>query len=62
MLPSISGANDMQIRLSASDALAELLRYRPDLTLSFVRDRLPTTDTAYRENLFDGLRKAGLPE
>ncbi len=46
----------------ASDALAELLRFRPDITLSFVRDRLPTTDAAYLENLFDGLRKAGLPK
>ena len=46
----------------AADALAELLRYRPDITLSFVRNRLPTADAAYRENLFDGLRKAGLPE
>ncbi len=46
----------------ASDALAELLRFRPDITLSFVRNRLPTADAAYRENLFDGLRKAGLPE
>ena len=46
----------------ASDALAELLRFRPDITLSFVRDRLPTTDAAYLDNLLDGLRKAGLPE
>ena len=46
----------------ASEALAELLRFRPDITVSFVRKRLPTADEAYRESLFDGLRKAGLPE
>ena len=46
----------------AADALAELLRYRPDITLSFVRNRLPTADAAYRESIFAGLRKAGLPE
>jgi len=47
---------------ATTEALAELLRFRPDLTFSFVRDRLPATDAAYREILFDGLRKAGLPE
>ena len=46
----------------ASEALGELLEYRPDITLSFVRNRLPTADAVYRQNLLDGLRKAGLPE
>ncbi len=45
-----------------SEALAELLRFRPDITVSFVKKRLPTADEAYRERLFGGLRKAGLPE
>ncbi len=51
------GRND-----DASDALADLLRFRPDITLSFVRNRLPTADVAYRESIFAGLRKAGLSE
>jgi adenylate cyclase len=44
------------------DALDNLLRYRPGMTVSIVRERLPVSDTSYLDHLVDGLRKAGLPE
>jgi len=46
----------------ATDALAELMRFRTDITLSFVRYRMPTTDATYLKNFVEGLRKAGLSE
>ncbi len=46
----------------ARRAFDDLLRFRPGITIGFVGERLPTTDTDYRDHLLDGLRKAGLPE
>lgn len=46
----------------ARRALDDLLRFRPGITIDFVGERLPITDTDYRDHLLDGLRIAGLPE
>ncbi len=46
----------------AEQALDGLLSFRPGITLSFVRDKYPTVNRDDLEHLFEGLRKAGLPE
>jgi tetratricopeptide (TPR) repeat protein len=44
------------------EVLADLYKLRPDISLSFVEERVPTIDRGYMDHLIDGLRKAGLPE
>ena len=44
------------------EALDNLLRFRPGMSIALVHQHLPVTDTAYLDHLIDGLRKAGLPE
>ncbi len=46
----------------AEEALAAVLEFLPDITVSFVLSSLPITDKAYHDNLVEGLRKAGVPE
>ena len=46
----------------AAEALIELQGVSPVITVDFVGDHIPTNDSDYRKHLFDGLRKAGLPE
>lgn len=46
----------------ASKALTDLLELQPDCTISLVQRLVLTTVDSYREHLFDGLRKAGMPE
>jgi adenylate cyclase len=46
----------------AADALERMLRYRPGVTLAFVREVLPITDPECRERFEAGLRKAGMPD
>ena len=43
-------------------AMAEMVRFRPGISVAFVRTTLPLTDLSYMDHLLDGLRKAGLPE
>jgi hypothetical protein len=46
---------------AAAEALAELLRVRPDFSLAWVRDNIPHIGEI-RERLLEGLRKAGVSE
>ncbi len=46
----------------ASEALSHLLVLEPSATISNYRKRLPYHDPEQAERLWDGLRKAGLPE
>ena len=46
----------------AAKAIEHLLEAQPRCTTVFFKEHLFITDEAYREHLFDGLRKAGLPE
>ncbi len=46
----------------ATEALSRLMELEPSVTISHYRDRLPYQDTEQAERLWDGLRKAGLPE
>ncbi len=46
----------------AEEALAPVLEFQPDITVSFVLSSLTITNKAYRDNLAEGLRKAGLTE
>ena len=46
----------------AQEALEEALRRKPDLSLSYLSDTLPTKDPGGLDPYLDGLRKAGLPE
>jgi adenylate cyclase len=47
--------------LAAAEAMTDLLRLRPDFSLTWASQNLPLTG-AIRERLLDGLRKAGMPE
>ena len=46
----------------AHRALDEMNEREPGITVAFVRERTPVTDTGYMDHFLDGLRKAGLPE
>jgi adenylate cyclase len=46
----------------ARDAMQEVFRLEPDVTLAKVRVQLSASDPDYLERYFDGLRKAGMPE
>ncbi len=43
-------------------AVAAALEAKPDLTLAYVAETLPTKEPDGLEPYLDGLRKAGLPE
>ncbi len=43
----------------ASDALAELLRLQPDLSVDYIEHTYPFVDPSYRQVLIEGLRRAG---
>ena len=45
--------------MNERDAMNE---HGPGITVAFVREHTPVTDTGYMNHLLDGLRKAGLPE
>jgi adenylate cyclase len=47
--------------LTAGEAMTDLLRLRPDFSLSWMGKNVPLTGDI-RERLLDGLRKAGVPE
>jgi len=40
----------------------DMIEHGQELTVAFIREHTPVTDTGYMEHLLDGLRKAGLPE
>ena len=46
----------------AGRVLEEMNERDPGITVGFVREHTPVTDTGYMNHLLDGLRKAGLPE
>ena len=46
----------------ASECVADALKEKPDLTLSYLADVLPTKKPGGLDPYLDGLRKAGLPE
>ena len=46
---------------TAAEALAELLRVRPDFTLAWASDNIPHIGEIL-EHLLEGLRKAGVSE
>lgn len=46
----------------AGAAREDLERVAPGITIGFVRNHLPISDTDYMDHHLDGLRKAGLPE
>ena len=46
----------------ATEMLSRLLQLEPSATISHYRKRLPYQDSEQAERLWDGLRKAGLPE
>lgn len=46
----------------ARAAITKALELRPELTVTFMRERYATLHPAMGDPLFDGLRKAGLPE
>ena len=46
----------------AANALQELDQRRPGATIAMLESIYPATASQLREKLFDGLRKAGLPE
>ena len=46
----------------AKKAMKELKDAQPQATISFVKERYPTTTPDFMDHLLDGLRKAGLPE
>jgi len=58
----VSALTHLERDEDSAKALADLLGLQPDCTISLVQRLLLTTDDAYREHLFEGLRKAGLPE
>ncbi len=43
-------------------AVAAALEAKPDLTLAYVSETLPTKEPSGLDSYLDGLRKAGLPE
>src|SRR5262249_9062983 len=58
----LAAALAMQDELTAAaEALAALLRLRPELSLAWMRQNLPPAGDL-GERLRDGLRKAGVPE
>ena len=46
----------------AQQALSGLKQRQPGVTITFVREHLPTLNAEYMDHLIDGLRRAGLPE
>ena len=46
---------------AAAEALAELLRVRPDFSLAWASDNIPHVEEI-RDRLLEGLRKAGVLE
>ena len=46
----------------ARRALDEMNDLRPGISIEFVREHTPLTDSGYMDHLLDGLRKAGLAE
>ncbi len=46
----------------ACRVLEEMNERDPGITVAFVREHTPVTDSGYMDHLLDGLRKAGLPE
>jgi len=46
----------------AQNACKELIKISPNVTIEFVRERIPTTHQPSLDHLLDGLRNAGLPE
>ena len=46
----------------ARQACENLQQVRPDITVAFVRQRIPAVPEIHMEGLLEGLRKAGLPE
>jgi hypothetical protein len=47
--------------LAAAESMTDLLRLRPDFSLAWATKNMPLTGDI-RERLFDGLRRAGVPE
>jgi hypothetical protein len=47
--------------LTAGEAMTDLLRLRPDFSLTWMGKNVPLTGDI-RERLLDGLHKAGVPE
>ena len=63
LLASLASALAHLDRLDeASRVLEEMNERDPGITVAFVREHTPVTDTGYKNHLLDGLRKAGLPE
>ena len=59
---SLAAALAMQGELTAAAETRDaLLRLRPELSLSWMKENLPPTDE-FGERLRDGWRKAGIPE
>ena len=58
----VAALNHLGREAEASEALSELMRLKPGITLSFVRDHLPAISSEYMDHHLGGLRKAGLPE
>ncbi|MFT5182161.1 MAG: adenylate cyclase [Alphaproteobacteria bacterium] len=46
----------------AGEALNELLRRRPGMSVTLIKESVAITDQAFLQTYVDGLRKAGLPE
>ena len=46
----------------ARASVAKAMQFQPRLSISFFRDRYLGRHEAYSESLFDGMRRAGLPE
>jgi len=46
----------------AAEALARYVELHPNATISLLRHRLPYRNAEQAERLWEGLRKAGLPE
>jgi hypothetical protein len=46
----------------AARAIADLLRLRPEITVTAIGEWWPISDADSRAHLLDGLRKAGLAE
>lgn len=57
-----TACSHLGLEQEAREALNELLRLVPDLSVSFVRERLPIQDPNCMKRYLDGLRMAGLRE
>jgi adenylate cyclase len=58
----VSALSHLGIQDEARRALDDLLEFRPSITIGFIGEHLPITDTDYRDHLLEGLRRAGMPE